>query len=539
MKNLNLKKSLVALTTAALVSVFAVAIPSSANAAATCEKDYITVNGKYVDFEKCTGTDFRGSKYEIRMPAKFNGTMMLYSHGIRYNVDLPPIPLVAPTGSKRNYEPEIAPTEEVGELLLAQGFALAGAGVQVQGWNATEQVYAALEVNTVARNKYSKINKVVAWGNSLGALSSQSMAEQYPGLFDAVGAMCLADSALAEITMAGDFLWGVKTFFDPSIKAVGYSAGTAGYMEMLGDIGKVLTVIGSIQAAITANPLAPTWPATSTVPDALKALPVRSAILMIGLMSGVSTQSSTFDASSGPAGALETGFGLLVSPALAVLENGFSAAVLAVIANYDLEQRAGGIIFDNSSTDYVARLGSDADTYAAALSGASKGIAGMGAYLNKLNPAAPRVKADPAAVAKIQEIYGLKGAITAPTITITATADQITPPGATQYLIDQYTSAVADGKATKGMLVNIWNKPADEYTQFSAAGSPVKPAVDTNGTGHCNFTTSQYMTVAKLLGAAAKSGKAPSAKTVSAAIKNDSNLFVDPNYRAPLLKYRQ
>jgi hypothetical protein len=89
------------------------------------------------------------------------------------------------------------------------------------------------------------------------------------------------------------------------------------------------------------------------------------------------------------------------------------------------------------------------------------------------------------------------------------------------------------------MLVNIWNKPADEYTKFSAAGSPVTPSVTTNGTGHCNFTTSQYMTVAKLLGAAAKSGKAPSAKTVSAAIKNDSNLFVDPNYRAPLLKYRQ
>ena len=33
MKNLNLKKSLVALTTAVLVSVFAVAIPSTANAA--------------------------------------------------------------------------------------------------------------------------------------------------------------------------------------------------------------------------------------------------------------------------------------------------------------------------------------------------------------------------------------------------------------------------------------------------------------------------------------------------------------------------
>jgi pimeloyl-ACP methyl ester carboxylesterase len=456
--------------------------------------------------------------------------MMVYSHGIRYNVDLPKIPVVAPNGLLRNYAPEIAPTDEVGELLLAQGFALAGSGVQVQGWNTTEQVYAALEVNNIARNKYASINKVVAWGNSLGALTSQSMAEQYPGLFDAVGAMCLADSALAEITMAGDFLWGLKTFFDPTIKAVGYSAGTAGYMEMLGDIGKVLTVIQSIQAAITANALSPAWPATSTVPDALKALPVRSAVLMLGLMSGISTQSNTFDAASGPAGALES---------LAVLENGASAALLAVIANYDLEQRAGGVIFDNSNTDYVARLGSDADTYAAALSGASKGIAGMGAYLNKLNPAAPRVKADPAAVAKIQQIYGLQGAITVPTITITATADQVTPPGATQYLIDQYEAAVSNGKATKGMLVNIWNKPADEYTKFAATGAPITPTVATNGTGHCNFTTSQYMTVAKLLGAAAKSGKAPSAKTVSAAIKNDSNLFVDPNYRAPLLKYRQ
>ena len=89
----------------------------------------------------------------------------------------------------------------------------------------------------------------------------------------------------------------------------------------------------------------------------------------------------------------------------------------------------------------------------------------MGAYLNRLNPAAPRVKSDPAAVAKIKQIFEPKGAITVPTITITATADQVTPPGATQYLIDQYTSAVSGGSATKGMLVNIWNKPADEYTQ--------------------------------------------------------------------------
>jgi hypothetical protein len=37
--------------------------------------------------------------------------------------------------------------------------------------------------------------------------------------------MCIADSAQAEITMAGDFLWGLKTFFNPAIKGFDYSAG--------------------------------------------------------------------------------------------------------------------------------------------------------------------------------------------------------------------------------------------------------------------------------------------------------------------------
>jgi pimeloyl-ACP methyl ester carboxylesterase len=517
MKNLNLKKSLVALTTAALVSVFAVAIPSSATAATTCEKDYLTVNGKFVDFQKCTGTDDRGSKYEIRMPAKFNGTMMLYSHGIRYPFALPAL------GLTYNDAPDIAPSEEVGEQLLSQGFALAGAGVQVQGWNQTEQVYASLFVNNAARTQFPAINKVVAWGQSLGALSTQAMVEQYPGLFDAVGPLCLADSASAQLTGFLDFIWGLKTFFDPTIKGSGYSAGQAGLTELQTDIGKAVAIFTFLSNEFTVNPLTPAWPATSTA---------------TALMSGISTQSKSFDSSSGPVGPLETAFGGLLSPVLAILENGSEAAVLGFIANYDLERRAGGRFYDNTNTDYIARLGADAEIFTSGLSGASKGLAGFGAYLNKLNPAAPRVKADPDALARHNQLYQIQGKITAPTVTITALADHITPPGATQYLADQYASSVTKGESTKGLLVNIWNKPPDEYTTFTGQ-VPNRQTVAVNGVGHCNFTTSQYMTVAKLLGAAAKSGKAPSAKTVSAAIKNDSNLFVDPNYRAPLLKYRQ
>lgn len=539
MKNINLRKSLVALSTTALIAGLAVAIPTAARAdGPTCSEVAAATKYSARNTQLCTGVDQFGAKYEIAMPKKFNGTLIVYSHGIRYNVNLPPLPVIAPKGEVIDYSPAIAPSAEVAAALLKQGFALAGSGVQVQGWNAAEQSLANVILIDTAYSKFPKIDRVAAWGNSLGALSTQLMVEQNPGLVEAVAPLCMADSALAEITMAGDFLWGLKTLFDPSIKAVGYSAGEAGYKEMLGDLGKVLGVLGSLQAAIAANPTAPAWPATSTAPATLKGIPVRSAVLLLGLISGVSTQSKTYDASSGPKGPLETTFGLAISPALAVLENGAQAAILAVIANYDMEVRAGGIVFDNSTTNYAARLGDDSDVYAAALSGKTA-TAGMLGYLSALNPAAPRVKSDASAVARIKAIGEVQGTITVPTITLTATADHITPPGATQHLINQYNAAVASGSTQKGLLVNIWNKPSDEYTQFDAAGRPITPAVNPSGTGHCNFTTNQYLMIAKLLTDSAKSGKVPTAKAVAAAIKKDKNLFVDRNYTAPLLKYRQ
>lgn len=539
MINKTLKKSFVALTTATMVAALAVAIPSAARAdGITCSELVAATKYNVRNTQLCSGVDQFGAKFEIAMPKKFNGTLIVYSHGIRYGVNLPPLPVIAPSGSLIDNSPAIAPSLAVATSLLKQGFALAGSGVQVQGWNAAEQSLANVILIDAAYTKFPKIDRVAAWGNSLGGLSTQLMAEQNPDMVEAIAPLCLADSALAEITMAGDFLWGLKTLFDPSIKAVGYSAGETGYREMLGDLGKVLGVLGSLQAAIAANPTAPAWPATSTAPATLKGIPVRSAILLLGLISGVSTQSKTYDASSGPKGPLETTFALAISPALAVLENGAQAAVLAVIANYDLELRGGGIVFDNSTTNYSARLGDDSDIYAAALSGKTA-IAGMLGYLSALNPAAPRVKADAGAVARIKAIGEVQGTLTVPTITLTATADHITPPGATQHLINQYNAAIASGTSKKGLLVNIWNKPSDEYTQFDSAGRPITPAVDPSGTGHCNFTTNQYLMIAKLLTDSAKSGKAPSAKTVAAAIKKDKNLFVDPNYTAPLLKYRQ
>jgi hypothetical protein len=539
MKNIKTRKSLAALVVTALVTTLAVAIPSSAQAT-TCSKASFTSAGKSVSYQKCTGTDWQGAKYEIRMPSKFNGMLYLYNHGIRGNHNLPKIPVIRPNGYVVDMSVEIAPgrtaadQEFIAQELLKQGYALAASGISTQGWSVPEAVNNNLQLIVEARSKFPKINKVVSWGDSLGGAISQSLSEKYDVL-DAVANLHMAGSANSQFTYANDFLWLFKTFFDPTIKGNGYSSGSAGYAEYLGDISKVLTAFGAIQTALAVNPVAPTWPASSKVPDTMKAIPVRSAVLLIGLLSGVPVQSNTYDASSGPAGPLETSFGLAISPALGVLENGFTAAALALIGNYDSEVKCGGTIYDNTATDYAARLGDNGDIYAAALSGKGS-AAGMLAYLNKLNPAAPRVKGTPAAVNCIKnEQSAYSGAVTIPTITISQTADQVTPAGFIQKFKELYESNVATGKAKKGMLLNIWNKPPDTYTKFDAAGKPITPALPTTGTSHFMYTNSDLLIIAKMLANAGKSGKLPSVATAQAAFKKNPNMFIDPDFKPELM----
>mgnify|MGYP000014554416 FL=1 len=547
MKNLKLKKGLTALISAALVATFAVAVPSSANAAEGCSETGFIDGAKFVAFQKCTGADGNGSKYEIRMPEKFNGMMFLYSHGIRNQVLLPKIPVINPDGaySVPRSAPEVAPgrtaadQEIIAQTLLKQGYALAGAGVQVNGWSVPEAIEANVNLIVYAKDIFPTISKVVSWGDSLGGHISQSLSEQY-GIIDAAANLHMAGTAASQYSYANDVLWMYKTLFDPTIKGNGYTqpeyAGdTRGYMELIGDIGKLLTVLGALSAAISANPLAPAWPASATnAPASLKGIPVRSAILLIGLLAGMPTQSNTYDASSGPKGALETSFGLAISPALAVLENTSTALALGVIGNYDAEMRCGGSIFDNSATDYASRLGDNGDIYAAGLSGKTA-TAGMLAFLNKLNPVAPRVTASASAVACINNQAAYTGKISVPTITVSQTADQITPAGYIQKMKDLYEASISNGDAKPGLLLNIWNKPPDEYTEFDSAGSPKAATGITTGTSHAMYTNDQIMVIAKLLASAGKSGKLPSIAAAKSALKKDPSMFIDPNFKPALM----
>ena len=530
------------LSVTALVATVLVTAPTVANAAPACD-------GKS-PIQSCVGVTSDGAPYAMQVPANFNGTVALYSHGYRYNVDIPAaIPLIG--GYKITNTPEPVPggNAEVAKYFFSQGIAIVGSGFARQGWNPDSAIKTNVELIDTFKKQFPKTTKVVAWGSSLGGVITQGLAEKHPELVSAVAPMCMADNIAPQLTMAGDFLWGVKVLFDPTIKGGNYSAGAAGVAESYADLGKVFTVMGKLQAALATG----AWPDTSSATGkalAAAGVPSRSALLLLGLMAGLPTQSAHFDSISGPDGALKLTFPLALSPALAILENGTNAAALAVLATQDVENQVGGAIFDNTKTDYAARIDGERVIYNAALSGNTVIDALLGA-LSPANPGAPRATANAAAVAKMKTLHVNTGKINVPTVLMVGIADPITPAGASQRLVDLYAEQYAAEKAAAvkayqssrdyknptNKLLMLWNTtPEKGYTKFNEAGSPITSTPAAQGTNHCNFTSAQLLLVAKSLVQASSTGKLPSGGALYTAVRKAGSLSIDKGIRAPWLK---
>ena len=536
MRNFKFKRSLTLVAGAALAASLLVAAPTVANANPVCD-------GK-LPVQTCGGATSDGAPYAMMVPANFNGTVYLYSHGYRPNIAIPAgIPVYG--GYTITNTPQPGPNATVIGALLAKGYAVVGSGFARQGWNADSAIKTNVELVGLFKKQFTKTEKVVAWGESLGGFITQALAEKHSDLFSAAAPLCMASDVTPLSTMAGDALWGIKTFFDPSIKGGNYSAGAAGYAEAMGDLVKVFTVIGSLQAAFAANPATPAWPATSKVPDAIKGIPSRSALVMVALMAGVPMQSAHFDSTSAPAGLPASNtlsFQVAINPAFAALENVANAAALAVLATHDLELQAGGAIFDNTKTDYAARIAEEQFIWASALSGNS-GTAGLLSVL----AASPRAKADPAAAAKLKTLTSHSGKVEIPTILFTGVADPVTAAGNQQSVADKYATywaekweAVKKAKGYKRPAYNqlvLWNFTPEKYTKYTAAGAPDTSVPAATGTNHCNFTTSQYMAIADLLAYASANGKNLSGGPMLTKIRKAGNMTYDRGYSAPKLKY--
>lgn len=118
-----------------------------------------------------------GATYLMQCPAgKWNGTLLLYSHGY-----------VVPGSSN--------PAEDVSDpvtsgWMLGHGFAMAGSSYARTGWAVAQAIPDQVATLKAFDARYGKPRQTVAWGDSLGGMITEGLVQDYPKLFTAALPMC-------------------------------------------------------------------------------------------------------------------------------------------------------------------------------------------------------------------------------------------------------------------------------------------------------------------------------------------------------------
>ena len=526
-------------STTALLATLVVAAP--ANAAATGP----TCDGK-TPVQTCTGTTSDGAAYKMAVPATFNGTVTIWSHGFGGNTTIPGYFAVDSTAQLAPNGPgETGGNAALIKYLTDKGVAVIGSGFSTQGWNLDEAVKTNAELVGIFKTKFTTTTKVVAWGYSMGGGITQAFAEQKPELISSAAVINPVDAWNSQSKYFIDLLWLMKTWFDPTIKLTGYAPGAGGDMQMLQDLGKYTAILTALKAGVATG----AWPTTSSKSAlALQAggIPSRSALLMIGRLAGISAQSSSFDGIAGPPGAAATAWPLAYAPALATLENIAGVLGYSLLGARDMEAKMGGIWTDNQATDYSKQLSDeDRTVYNAGLSGNSA-ITAMLSTLNPLNPDAPRIKGEAAAMAKNASThYQNTGKIKVPTVMMIGQHDPVEPAGIVQRISDLYeadfaAAKTAARKAGKDVparnLQVLWSVTPKTWSKFDAAGSPIS-ITGTPGTGHTNFTMAQYRLVIDTAISAADNGYLPWNGAHLSKVNKAKGLDIDRSTAYPWMKY--
>ena len=493
-------------------------------------------------------------KYDLRVPANFNGTVLVYFHGYKFsrNAAVPAGPLSALTGVETdptytsavvngtrlffgNGLAEIVPgnNEALIQTLLSQGYALGGVGYGAnQGWATTEGVAAGNALIAKIRGGFvPTVRRVVVWGHSLGGLISQHIAETNTSVNGAVpicGAFANADGLMK---MATDVMYVLRTVGGMPLR-ITYAAGPAGYVQATEDLTVVLGALRAIQASPTITTDA-YWTNVLNQPAAgfqgVKGVPLRTLMLLTGLIAGVPEASATYDGIT-VGGAITSP---LASTMLAMVENIGGVAVIGVLARFELESRArvagqiptGSANFiDNVNTDYVAQIDEIKLSQYEALLNLGPSLEfkpdQLQSMLDVLNAtkgvAALRLPAEPKAVAAIAAMPQLTGKVRVPTISIHTEVDATTPAGNLLLLQNKVRAhnraarqAWIDGgrkgpRPTALPFFGLYSDaPDDGWTVLGGAlpDAAATAAKRTSGVGHCASGSSPVIAAGQMVAA--------------------------------------
>lgn len=448
-----------AVAVAALVLAGCSSSPSADRTAAV-RSDTEAVAFTGCDKIACTGT-LDGAGYEIRLPQTWNGTLLLYSHGYRQAKPAPP------DFSPVSTSPQIAATDEVASQLLAKGYALAGSAFASNGWAVADGVHAGEQLHDFFVQHVGTPNRTYVWGDSLGGLITETLAEKHPEWIDGAAPMCgvLAGGNL-NLDLALDITYAIKTLIYPQLKLTNYASFDDAVAQFRGAYDAVLAATRSVQTGVP-------------------------KLLLIAALVDAPTQTARYDGSNPQA---QVG---------AVVEALVTAMGYGTFGRWEIEQRVGGNPSGNAEVDYTRRV-SDAER--AVIETLAPGSVDrlLGALAR-----AGRITADPAARAAFDKLGNPSGDLKVPTITMHTKADPL-------VLVQNETVFRARVQASTdrtGDLVQLYTVAPTSYSGQAPYGA-----------GHCNFTTAERTGIIALLDGWVRHGNYPATGAVTNAFTGDPGL---------------
>jgi pimeloyl-ACP methyl ester carboxylesterase len=366
-----------------------------------------------------------GSTYVMDVPADWNGAVLLYSHG--YVPDGQPNPA------------HNAPSDAVRFALLDAGYAQIGSSYPETGWAVGRALPAQIAALDLFRRQFGPPRRTIAWGTSMGGMITTGLAERYGHRFAGTLAMCgLEQGGVANWNNTLDPLFAIRTLLAP---------GSTTPLVRLPDQAAAFASIGALTAAL----------------DAAQATPEgRARIALAAALHNIPAWTDATQPEPAP-GDYDT-----------AQRNQYGVLHLTIYVGLswrqEAEEHAGGNMSWNTGVDY-RRLLARSSIRAEVKALYKRAGLSLRDDLATLN-AAPRIHADPVAVAYMARNISFTGRLTRPMLTIHTTGDPLVP----VQVERAYADAVAD-----------------------AHRKPLLRQAYVHRAGHCTFTTGEMLAALRTL----------------------------------------
>jgi hypothetical protein len=403
----------------------------------------------------CAG-EIDGVPYDIRLPVTWNGSLLIYSHGLRA---IDPIAADGP-----EFEPiaEAAPglgsgVDVVAEALLAKGYALAGAGTPTGGWAIEDAIDSITTVREAFVTNVGVPNRIYTWGQSLGGLAALRSGEANDWVSGSASMCGLLGGLNPNMDLALDAAVGVKALLEPELALTGFGSAT----EARAEYDRAIEAVTEAAADPTGEGL--------------------TTLQVIAAAAEIPTQTRTAEGTT------------LDQQRLAIVENLGRVLARTTLERFRVEEQLGGNPSTNVGVNYGARVTTDE----AALIDAMAGSEGATLALLQQMAALPAVEADPAARAAADVAYPPPGKLTKPNVTLHTALDPVAIL-ANETLYGQ-AAAAASGQDVRWLSINVSNPPSP----YPADG------VAPYGAGHCSFTGTSLVGAVQILDDWVRLGRFP------------------------------